>query len=226
MFNSKILTGPSFLPHEKPKKLIFMLHGYGDTADNFINIAGALDQPVWQANYFALNAPSVIPNYSIGRQWFELYPNGVYINDAGPNEIKIIHSQVKIAVQKIEQTIIKQKNKFNLSFCDCILLGFSQGGIMTFEFGNFFQNQLAGLAVVSGRIMKRDKITNQNVLQTPIFISHGDQDDVLPIQNFYQSCEYLEKNKCIFEKHLLRGDTHTISPKAIDLLQKFIKKNL
>ena len=226
MDDAKILTGSSFLPHENPKKLIFMLHGYGDTADNFIHIAGVLDQPVWQANYFALNAPILIPNYSMGRQWFELYPNGVYISEAGPNEIKIIRSQVKLVVQQIEQTIIKQKNKYNLSFRDCLLLGFSQGGIMTFEFGNFFQDQLAGLVVMSGRIMEQNEITNQYVLQTPIFISHGDQDDVLPIKNFFKSCEYLEKNKCIFEKHLLTGDTHTISPKAIDLLQKFIKKNL
>jgi len=220
------LTGPSFLAHEKPKKLFFMLHGYGDTADNFIHIAGALDQPDWQANYFALNAPFLIPNSSMGRQWFELYPNGVYIREAGPNAIKIIRSQVKIAVQQIEQTITKQKNKYNLSFGDCFLLGFSQGGIITFEFGNFFQDQLAGLAVISGRIMEQGKITNQYVLQTPIFISHGDQDDVLPVKIFFKSCEYLEKNKLIYEKHLLTGDTHTISPKAIDLLQKFIKKNL
>jgi len=226
MDEAKILTGPSFLTHEQPKKLFFMLHGYGDTADNFIHIAGALDQPTWQANYFALNAPFLIPNYSIGRQWFELYPNGVYISEAGPNEIKIIRSQVNSAVQQIEQTIIKQKNKYNLLFRDCFLLGFSQGGIMTFEFGNFFQDILAGLVIISGRIMEQGEISNQSLLQTPIFISHGDKDDVLPIKNFFKSCKYLEKNKCSFEKHLLAGDTHTISPKAIDLLQKFIKKNL
>ena len=48
MDDAKILTGSSFLPHDNPKKLIFMLHGYGDTADNFIHIAGELDQPVRQ----------------------------------------------------------------------------------------------------------------------------------------------------------------------------------
>ena len=222
----KKLTVSSLLEHEKPKKLIFMLHGYGDTADNFIHIAGALDQSLWHANYFALNAPMLIPNYSMGRQWFELYPNGVHISESGTNEIKIIRSQVKIATQQIEQTIIKQKNKYNLLFRDCFLLGFSQGGIMTFEFGNFFQDQMAGLAIISGRIMEQSKVTNQHLLQTPIFISHGDQDDVLPVKNFFKSCEYLEENKFIFEKHLLEGDTHTISSKAIHLLQKFVKKNL
>ena len=35
-----------------------------------------------------------------------------------------------------------------------------------------------------------------------------------------------KENNFLFEKHLLKGDSHTISPKAINLLQKFIKKNL
>ena len=87
---SDLLTGPSYSLHSKVKKLIVMLHGYGDTADNFIHIAGLLDRPIWQANYFALNGPSPIANDSIGRQWFDIYPNGVYISEASSNEIKIM----------------------------------------------------------------------------------------------------------------------------------------
>ena len=97
---------------------------------------------------------------------------------------------------------------------------------MTFEFGNFFQDLLAGLVIISGRIIEQSEISNKYVLQTPIFISHGDQDDVLPVTNFYQSKTYLEKNNCLFEAHEIKDDTHTISPKAINLLQEFIKKHL
>ena len=84
MNSNIILSGPSFLPHKNPQKLIFMLHGFGDSAENFINIAGSLDLPDFKANYFALNAPSTIPNYSLGRQWFDLNPNGICIANAGP----------------------------------------------------------------------------------------------------------------------------------------------
>ena len=45
-------------------------------------------------------------------------------------------------------------------------------------------------------------------------------------KNFFESCKFLKKNKFNFEEHLLKGDSHTISSEAIDLLQKFIKKNL
>ena len=220
------LRGSSFFPNSHPKKLIFMLHGYGDNAENFIYLASALHRPEWQVNYIALNAPSKIPNYPSGRQWFDLYPNGIYISDAGPDEIKIIRYEVLNVINKIKNTIIDFKNKYSLNFSDCFVMGFSQGGIMTFELGNYLDKQLAGLAILSGRIIENQNVSNVSFVQTPFFISHGDKDEVLSIKNFYKSCEFLKKNKFNFEEHLLKGDSHTISPEAIDLFQKFIKKNL
>ena len=226
MDNAEILEGPSFCPIEKPKKLIFLLHGYGDNADNFVHIAGNFSHEELNANYFALNAPNLIANYPTGREWFNLYPNNIYISKAGPEEIKIIRSEIRNSTKKIFNTINIIKNKYKLKFSDCFVVGFSQGGMMTFEFGNFSEKQLGGLAILSGRIMTNESPTNLKFLKTPLFISHGDNDDVLNIDNFYSSCNYLKENNFLFEKHLLEGDTHTISPKAINLLQKFIKKNL
>jgi len=117
-------------------------------------------------------------------------------------------------------------SKYKLKFSDCFVVGFSQGGMMTFELGNYSEEQLGGLAILSGRIMTNEPPTNLKFLKTPLFISHGDNDDVLNIDNFYSSCNYLKENNFHFEKHLLEGDSHTISPKAINLLQKFKKKNL
>ena len=226
MENSEILNGPSFCPTEKPTKLIFLLHGYGDNGDNFVHIAGNFNHEELNAHYFALNAPNLIANYPTGREWFNLYPNNIYISDAGPEEIKIIRSEIRISTKKIFNTIKIIKNKYKLKFSDCFVTGFSQGGMMTFELGNYSAEQLGGLAILSGRIMTNEPPTNLKFLKTPLFISHGDNDDVLNIDNFYSSCNYLKENNFLFEKHLLKGDSHTISPKAINLLQKFIKKNL
>ena len=57
---TEILNGPSFSRHDNPKKLIFMLHGYGDNAANFMNLAHPIDQEEWQAAYIALNAPGAV----------------------------------------------------------------------------------------------------------------------------------------------------------------------
>ncbi len=222
---AKILEGPSFSIHNNPKKLIIMLHGYGDNADNFIHLSKQIDQEDWGVNYIALNAPNIIRSYPTGYQWFDLYPNGIYISEAGPQEIEIIKKDIKDSVLKIEQTIKFYIQKFNINLSDCIVLGFSQGGMMTFEFGNHVQDQLCALAILSGRIMNRNvNIFNSYLLNTPIFISHGDKDDVLPISNFNSSVEYLKKNRFNYESHIIKGDTHIISSNTINLLQKFIKK--
>ena len=223
---TEILKGSSFSNHLNPKKLIFLLHGYGDNANNFINIGKAIDTNQWSAHYIALNAPNHIINYPIGYEWFNLYPNGIYISDAGTKEIKIIKEQVNASLLKIEKTLKFYIDKFKLLLSDCIVIGFSQGGIMTFEIGNYLKDRLGGLAILSGRIMHEAPITNLNLLKTPIFISHGDKDDILSFNNFNNSIKYLKSNKCNFESHVLEGDTHIISAKTINLLQKFIKKNL
>ena len=79
---------------------------------------------------------------------------------------------------------------------------------------------------MSGRIIKKNEQPNIHLQDTPIFISHGSQDDVLPVSNFNESIEYLKNNNYKFESHLMEGDTHTISPNTINLFQKFIKKNI
>ena len=91
---SEILNGPSISKHNHPKKLIFMLHGYGDNAANFMHLANPIDQVEWEAQYVALNAPSYITGNFMGYQWFDLYPNGIYIAEAGPKEFKEIQKLI------------------------------------------------------------------------------------------------------------------------------------
>ena len=203
-----------------------MLHGYGDNAKNFIEITHFLHQQNKNINYFALDAPFPIANYPSGKQWFDIYPNNINITEAGPKEMKIMRTQIEISIKKILNTINYIKNKFKLNLNDCFVCGFSQGGMMTFELGNFVNNRFGGLAILSGRILNEKKITNESFLKTPLFISHGDQDEVLLVNYFFKSCEYLKKNKFHFEHHLIKGDNHTISSKAIIFLQNFIKKNV
>ena len=223
---SEILNGPSISKHNHPKKLIFMLHGYGDNAANFMHLANPIDQEEWEAQYVALNAPTYITGNFMGYQWFDLYPNGIYIAEAGPKEFREIQNEINDGINKIVNTMEKYCESLNLALVDCILIGFSQGGIMTFEVGNFLNKQLAGLAILSGRIMKNDPLKNSILQKTPIFISHGEKDEVIPIKNFHKAKEYLSVNNCNFESHVLPLDGHNISPDTISLLQNFIKKIL
>ena len=90
---TEILNGPSISKHDKPKKIIFMLHGYGDNAANFLHLANPIDQDEWKALYVTMNAPNYITGNLMGYQWFDLYPNGIYISEAGTREFEQIKNE-------------------------------------------------------------------------------------------------------------------------------------
>ena len=221
-----LLKGPSLSKHDNPSKLMVMLHGYGDNAANFMHLAQPIDQDDWGMHYISLNAPSVIQGNMMGYQWFDLYPGGVYISDAGPKEYEVINKEIELSVLKLKETINFYLDQLQLKTTDCFIMGFSQGGIITFEYARRMETKLAGIAILSGRIIKKNHKINSFLQETPIFISHGSDDDVLPISNFNESIEYLRNSKYKFESHVVKGDTHTISPKTINLFQKFIKINI
>ena len=105
-------------------------------------------------------------------------------------------------------------------------MGFSQGGMMAFELGQILQNQLAGLAIISSRIISKEHEPNNAFLKTPIFISHGAKDAVLPISNYNESLEVLKKYNYNYENYLIKTDEHTMSQETITFFQNFIKKNI
>ena len=225
-FMDNLLKGPSISKHDNPSKLMVMLHGYGDNAANFMHLAQPIDQDDWGMHYVSLNAPSIMKGNLMGYQWFDLYPGGVYISDAGPEEYKLVNKEIELSVSKLKETINFYLEQLRLTPKDCFIMGFSQGGIITFEYARRMNSILGGIAIISGRIIKNNDKINKFLQETPIFISHGSDDDVLPISNFNQSIEYLQNNNYEFESHIVDGDTHTISPNTISLFQKFIKKNI
>ena len=221
-----LLKGPSLSKHDNPSKLMVMLHGYGDNAANFMHLAQPIDKDNWGMHYVSLNAPSIIQGNMMGYQWFDLYPGGVYIADAGPKEYELVNQEIELSVSKLSDTINFYLEQLKLKTTDCFIIGFSQGGIITFEYARRMVSRLGGISILSGRIIKKNEKPNIYLQETPIFISHGSEDDVLPISNFNESIKFLEKNNYKFESHLMEGDSHTISPNTINLFQKFIKKNI
>ena len=225
-FMDNLLKGPSISKHDKPLKLMVILHGYGDNAANFMHLAHPIDKESWGMHYVSLNAPNIIPGNMMGYQWFDLYPGGVYISQAGPKEYELVNQEIELSVLKLDKTINFYLEQLKLEKKDCFIMGFSQGGIITFEYARRMSTKLGGIAIISGRIIKKNENANSFLQETPIFISHGSDDDVLPISNFNESIQYLESKNYKFESHLMQGDTHTISPNTINLFQKFIKKNI
>ena len=97
---------------------------------------------------------------------------------------------------------------------------------MSFESGKYIDQILTGCALLSGRILPSSNHKRKNFIETPLIITHGDQDNVLPPKYFHEACNILDKEGYSYESHLLEGEDHTISIKTIHLIKNFIKNNI
>ena len=221
---SEILNGPSISKHDKPEKLIFMLHGYGDNAANFLHLANPIDQDEWKVQYVAMNAPNYITGNLMGYQWFDLYPNGIYISEAGPDEFEQIRNEISVAVNKIINTMEKYCESLQLSLADCILMGFSQGGMMTLTTGPSLD--LAGLISFSGALLTEQNLKQASHSSPPILLIHGDLDDVVPATALIEAQSHFEEKGYDVEVVLEKGVGHSIDQVGLDAARKFIDTHL
>ena len=226
MNNKKPLYGPCLESTGNPKKLVFLLHGYGDNAENFIPLVTHLHDPELNVNFYAPNAPSSLPQYPIGRQWFDLYPNGKNFNEAGSAEKEILKQDCLSSLNLIKDYIKNLCIKYKLTHKDCFIIGFSQGAMMAFEFGKYIDSIFAGCVLLSGRILPSEDHEKKYFIKTPILIIHGDQDTVLEPKYFEEAIKILKKRGFLFDSYLMKDEGHTVTVETLKLTKNFIKKHM
>ncbi len=220
------LQGINITLHKKPKKLAFLLHGYGDYAENFIALATQFNDNNLKANFFAPNAPFAVPQYPLGRQWFNPYPNGMHYNEAGPEEKEIMQQECAKSIKQLEEYINNLCLEYNVFYEDCFIIGFSQGAMIVYELGNYIKEKFAGCIMISGRILSNHSINNNLFVKTPIMILHGDEDDIVSPDYFFEASKITKSKGFVVEDYLIKGEGHTISQTMLQLVNNFIKKNV
>ena len=154
----------AFIPSKiASKKLMIILHGRGDSSDGFSFLPSYLN--IEDINYLLLNAPY---EYFGGYSWYDLPPNQLQ---------GIAYSSGLLA----ETLDILFEEDFNAE--ESFLFGFSQGSLLTFEFGARYEKVLAGYIAVSGYIYDAENLLaemNPEVKTSRWLCTHGTFDDVLP----------------------------------------------
>jgi len=95
--------------------------------------------------------------------------------------------------RQIEQ-LIQRENQRGIPSQRIILAGFSQGGAIALQCGLHYSESLAGLMILSSYLPLTDDLANAHK-SLPIFIAHGQQDPVIPIQIAQRSYQALQRHK-------------------------------
>jgi len=195
-----------FLPSKVPsKKLMIVLHGRGDSSTGFSFLPPYLN--IEEMNYILLDAPY---DYYDGFSWYDL----------PPNQLEGIIQSRALLTETLDRLF---EEEFNAH--ESFLFGFSQGSLLTFEFGARYEKVLAGYIAVSGYIYDAETLLeemNPNVKTANWLCTHGTYDEVLPYEISKAQVETLQKGG--FEIDFKSFDkTHTIAEDELKMFEAWIK---
>ncbi len=186
------------------KKVMIVLHGRGDSSQGFTWMPEqlALDD----VNYLLLDAPY---DYFTGKSWYEL----------PPNQLEGIKDFSKLLTKTLDM-LFESKFDADKSF----LFGFSQGSLLTFEFGARYEKVLAGYIAVSGYIYDAKlllKEMNPALKKGNWLCTHGTHDDVLPFDVSKSQVEILQKGgfEITFKSY---PKVHTIVEEELIMIRDWI----
>jgi phospholipase/carboxylesterase len=157
-------------------KLMIVLHGLGDSMEGYRWLPQALRLP-W-LNYLLVNAPD--PYYG-GFSWYDLY------HDPGSG----IERSRKLLFELLDSM---SEKKFPAE--STVLLGFSQGCLMSLEIGARYPHGLAGIVGISGYAHEPEKLVlelSPQARQQRFLITHGRQDPLIPIDDVRPQIELLTR---------------------------------
>lgn len=203
---------------EKPKYLVVLLHGYGSNKDDLITIAPELANYIPEACFISPNAPYKCENMDIirGFQWFSL------IN----RDLKNMLQGAKAATPILEDFIKIQLQRLDIKEENLVLLGFSQGTMMSLYIslvGQLTPKAIlgySGLSLVGSGIVKKEK----NDIN--IALIHGKDDLVIPISEMRRSYQELKQSGIHVVKYEHSNLAHGINEEGIVQGGQFLKKHL
>ena len=205
----EIETGP------KPRVAVIWLHGLGADGHDFEPIVPELDlpEPVRFVFPHAPVRPVTINNGMRMRAWYDIFQFG-----GGPEDDAGIRGSQKL----VEQMITAEKDK------KIVLAGFSQGGAIVLQTALRHPERLAGVLALStylplsSTLEKEASPANQRL---PIFMAHGQYDDIIPIRRAEASREALARLGYEVEWHAYPMP-HSVCAPEIEDIGKFLARVL
>jgi len=195
-----------FIPAKIPsKKVMIIMHGRGDSSEGFTMLPDFLK--IDAMNYLLLDAPF---EYFSGLSWYQL----------PPDQLPGIRHSSQLLTETLDMLF---EEEFNAG--ESFLFGFSQGSLLTFEFGARYHRRLAGYIAVSGYIYDAPRLLeemNTELLDAEWLCTHGIYDNVLPYETSKKQIEFLEENGFDITFKSYEKD-HTIDREELDDIASWMK---
>ena len=161
------LRRPKQVDPNKSYPVLFMMHGIGSNEQDMLSLVNGLEE---QFFIFSLRGPLTQPP---GYAYFTIQGFG-----------KPHRGVFDQAISDITGFIDYASEHYPLDVSQLYLLGFSQGAILSMSLGLTLGDRIKGIIALSGYLPEFVKVEYdvKVVSQVSLFISHGEMDQVLPLE--------------------------------------------
>ncbi len=196
----------------KVKQLVLILHGYGADAANLMDLAYSFAPHLPDAHFIA---PNAIANCELGSgyQWFSLKSRAQ----------DFMYAEIKEASKILQQYVDLQLKRFALTYPQLIMVGFSQGAMMSLHLAPRLTNAIAGVVGFSGCLVGGAHLAAAITAKPKTLLVHGDLDEVVPYEAMAQAAKTLTECAVEVQTITCKNLGHSINDQgmrgAIDFLK-------
>ena len=206
-----------------PTATVVLMHGLGADGNDFVPIAGELDlSAVGPVRFVFPNAPVIPVTLNNGYQmpaWFDI---------AGPDfNVQEDVAGLRSSQATIEAVIANEKAR-GIPAGRIVVAGFSQGCAMALLTGLRHTERLAGIVGLSGWLpLAASTAAERHAANhdTPVFLGHGRQDPMVPIDSALQSRDALAALGYTVEWHEYTM-AHSVCMEEVADLNRFLLRVL
>lgn len=207
---------------------VLMMHGYGANAydlSGFADEFSDLKDYRWIFPQGPLSV-QIAPGY-MGNAWF---PIDIQAHqEAAATGVPLSYANKKLkGMNEARDQVLSLIKNLNLNSENLVLAGFSQGSMLAFEVAKSLKTSPKGLMILSGTLVDKESALSKgtHLKDMPYFISHGENDPILPFSGAEALDETLEQMGLQGERQFFRGGheiPHMVTKSMHRWLQKLIK---
>lgn len=202
-----------------PNSVVVFLHGYGADGADLLGLADPLSPHLPDTVFIAPDAPERCAGNPFGYQWFPIPRLD------GSSEAEMV-AGIGAARADIDAFLDKVLAQEGIAPDRLIVLGFSQGTMMSLDVVPRRADEIAGIVAFSGRVLDPEDYAGHVVSRPPVLLIHGDQDPMVPFESFGEAGRVLEEAGFDVYGHVMEGTGHGIAPDGLSVARTFMAQRL
>ncbi|WP_136682790.1 alpha/beta hydrolase [Falsirhodobacter xinxiangensis] len=199
--------------------MVIFVHGYGADGADLLGLADPLAPHLPNTVFIAPDAPEPCNGNPFGRQWFPI----PWLD--GSSEAAA-EAGLLAAAADLDAFIDERLAEEGLTPDRLVLVGFSQGSMISLHVAPRRTVPIGGVVAFSGRLLAPERLADEVRSRPPVVLIHGDQDPVVDFASMAVAGEALTGQGFETFGHVMKGAGHGIAPDGLQVALSFIARHL